>query len=397
MHWDSVNWLQKRFMRWLNNERMRNMLTFPVETVNLLDDGKHYVDLEWKQHVADMWARGHSFFVYRSGSVDSLASCCRLRNELQDNAFSYTLGAGGIATGSKCVMTMNLNRLIQNLAQEKGMVSPEDLEEAVGLQTQKLHKYLTAFNAIMEADFKAGLLPVYSAGFISMDKQFLTIGINGFIEGAEYLGIPITPCETYQMYAQAITRPIYEANKAARTKKLMFNCEFVPAEGLGVKNANWDREDGYIVPRDVYNSYFYPVEDETCTILDKFILHGAGFTKHLDGGSALHVNLDEHLSAPQYEKLLDLAILLGCSYFTFNIPNTICNECEHISKRKTCYCEACGSDDLDYATRIIGYLTRISSFSAPRQVEAAHRFYHGAPTKYTSQEDIPCGIEDTLS
>ena len=143
---------------------------------------------------------------------------------------------------------------------------------AVGLQTRKLHKYLTAFNAIMEADFKAGLLPVYSAGFISMDKQFLTIGINGFIEGAEFLGIPITPCETYQMYAQSITRPIYEANKAARTKKLMFNCEFVPAEGLGVKNANWDKEDGYIVPRDVYNSYFYPVEDETCTILDKFIL-----------------------------------------------------------------------------------------------------------------------------
>ena len=76
MQWDSVNWLQKRFMHWLNDERRRKLLTFPVETVNLLDNGADYVDAEWKDFVADMWAKGHSFFVYRSNSVDSLASCC---------------------------------------------------------------------------------------------------------------------------------------------------------------------------------------------------------------------------------------------------------------------------------------------------------------------------------
>lgn len=77
MKWDSVNWLQKRFMNWFNEERRKKLLTFPVETVNLLDDGKDYVDQEWKNFAAEMWAKGHSFFCYRSDSVDSLSSCCR--------------------------------------------------------------------------------------------------------------------------------------------------------------------------------------------------------------------------------------------------------------------------------------------------------------------------------
>lgn len=376
MNWDSVNWLQKRFMRWFNDERLRKMLTFPVETLNLLDNGHEYVDQEWKQYAAEMWARGHSFFVYRSDSVDSLASCCRLRNELQDNTFSYTLGAGGISTGSKCVMTINLNRFVQDLSRQMGLVGPEDISDALATLVPRIHKYLAAFNDILNDRLAEGMLPVYDAGFISLEKQFLTIGINGFVEAAEYLGIPIRPDDdTYKMFAEAVLKPIYEANKAARTKELMFNCEFVPAESLGVKNAMWDQLDGYESWRECYNSYFYRVEDSVVNMLDKLMLHGKAFTRYLDGGSALHMNLDEHLSAEQYEKLLDAAIITGCAYLTFNIPNTICNECGNIDKNRLRQCPACGSADLDYATRVIGYLARVSSFAEGRQLEAAHRHY----------------------
>ena len=218
------------------------------------------------------------------------------------------------------------------------------------------------------------MLPIYDAGYISMDKQYLTIGINGFVEGAEFLGLKISPNEKYYKYGEMILKPIYEENKKAKTKELMFNTEFVPAENLGIKNAKWDREDGYVVPRDCYNSYFYVVEDD-CNIIDKFILHGDRLTKYLDGGSALHANLKEHLSKDQYLQLLRNAIKTGCSYFTFNIPNTICNKCGHISKRRLFKCEKCGSEDLDWVTRIIGYLKRISRFSDPRQKEAGKRHY----------------------
>ena len=373
--WESVSWLQKRFMEWFNQERLRSLLTFPVETANLLNNDIDFEDQDWFDFVAYMYSKGHSFFTYSSDSVDSLASCCRLRNGITDNTFSYTLGAGGVSTGSKSVMTINLNRLVQNVCAGKENVTKEEISEAVREQVKKIHKYQIAFNEIMKDNFKANLLPVYNAGFISLEKQYLTIGINGGVEAAEFLGIEISPNEQYYEFMEAILKPIYEENKAAKTDEIMFNTEFVPAENLGVKNAKWDKKDGYVVPRDCYNSYFYIVEDETCSVTDKFILHGNKLTKYLDGGSALHCNLNEHLTKEQYKKLLKFAIKTGCSYFTFNVPNTICNDCGYISKHYIDKCPKCESEDVDYATRVIGYLKRISKFSAPRIKEAHKRYY----------------------
>ena len=219
------------------------------------------------------------------------------------------------------------------------------------------------------------MLPVYDAGFISMEKQYLTIGINGFVEGAEFLGIDISTNEEYYKYGEMILKPIYEENKKAKTKIVSFNTEFVPAENLGVKNAQWDKKDGYFVPRDCYNSYFYIVEDENTNLIDKFILHGDRLTKYLDGGSALHGNLLEHLTKDQYIKMGEVAIQTGCPYYTYKNPNTICNKCGHISKHKFNHCENCGSEDVDWLTRIIGYWKRVSKFSEPRQYEEEHRYY----------------------
>lgn len=368
--WDSLNWLQKKFMTWFNNERTKCILTFPVETVALLTDGEDVVDKEWADFTAEMYSKGHSFFTYMSDSADSLSSCCRLRNEVTDNQFSYSLGAGGIATGSKSVMTLNINRLVQD-AVNNGYDMIEYLRENV----QKVHKYQTAYNELLKDYLNDGLLTVYSAGFIHMKKQYLTVGVNGVIEAAEFLGIPVNDNPTYREFMQSILKTISDENRKARTKELMFNTEFVPAENLGVKHANWDRKAGYVVPRDCYNSYFYAVEDTSLTVLDKFKLHGKEYVQYLDGGSALHMNLDEHLSKEQYRNLLKVAAVNGTNYFTFNIPNTICNDCGHIDKRYLKECPKCGSKNIDYATRVIGYLKRVSNFSQARQEEASRRFY----------------------
>lgn len=368
--WDSLNWLQKKFMTWFNEERTKCILTFPVETVALLTDGEDVVDKEWADFTAEMYSKGHSFFTYMSDSADSLSSCCRLRNEVTDNQFSYSLGAGGIATGSKSVMTLNINRLVQD-AVNNGYDMIEYLRENV----QKVHKYQTAYNELLKDYLNDGLLTVYSAGFIHMKKQYLTVGVNGVIEAAEFLGIPVNDNPTYREFMQSILKTISDENRKARTKELMFNTEFVPAENLGVKHANWDRKAGYFVPRDCYNSYFYAVEDTSLTILDKFKLHGRDYVTNLDGGSALHMNLDEHLSKEQYRNLLKVAAVNGTNYFTFNIPNTICNDCGHIDKRYLKECPKCGSKNIDYATRVIGYLKRVSNFSQARQEEASRRFY----------------------
>ena len=370
-HWDSLSWLQKRFMKWFNAERTKTILTFPVETMALLTENGDAKDPEYADWTAQMYSEGHSFFTYMSDNADSLASCCRLRNEIQDNGFSYTLGAGGVSTGSKSVLTINLNRCVQ-YAFKKGIPYLEYLEDVVDL----MHKVQLAYNENLRDLMEKGMLPLFDAGFINIGRQYLTIGVNGLVEAAEFLGIRITDNPDYVAFVQEVLGMIERLNKKYRSKDVMFNCEMIPAENVGVKHAKWDKEDGYIVPRDCYNSYFYIVEDQNLNILDKFRLHGSKYIEHLTGGSALHMNLEEHLSEGQYRQLLRVAAKEGCNYFTFNIPNTICNTCGHIDKRYLHECPKCGSHDIDYATRIIGYMKRVSSFSQPRQKEAARRFYY---------------------
>ena len=368
--WDSLNWLQKRFMRWFNKERTRTMLTFPVETMALLSKDGDVLDQEYAEFTAEMYAEGHSFFTYLSDNADSLSSCCRLRNEIQDNGFSYTLGAGGVSTGSKSVLTINLNRCIQ-YACKQNIPYMEFLEQMVDL----CHKVQICYNENLKYLLDKGMLPLFDAGYIAINRQYLTIGINGLVEAAEFLKITISDNEKYQHFVEEILGMIEDYNKRYKSKDLMFNCEMIPAENVGVKHAKWDREDGYMVTRDCYNSYFYVVEDKNVNILDKFRLHGRKYITHLTGGSALHLNLEEHLSQSQYRQLLRVAAQEGCNYFTFNIPNTICNKCGHIDKRYLKECPVCHSTDIDYMTRVIGYMKRVSNFSQARQEEEHRRYY----------------------
>ncbi|MDY2943718.1 MAG: anaerobic ribonucleoside-triphosphate reductase [Paludibacteraceae bacterium] len=369
-HWESLNWLQQRFMRWFNAERTHAVLTFPVETMALLSENGDVKDKEYADFTAQMYAEGHSFFTYLSDNADSLASCCRLRNEITDNGFSYTLGAGGVSTGSKSVLTINLNRAVQ-YAVRNHIPYQQYIEEVVDL----MHKVQLAYNENLKHLQQQGMLPLFDSGFINLSRQYLTIGVNGMVEAAEFLGIPINDNPRYETFVQTVLGTIERLNKAYRSKEILFNCEMIPAENVGVKHAKWDREDGYVVPRDCYNSYFYIVEDTSLNVLDKFRLHGRKYVEHLTGGSALHCNLEEHLSQPQYRNLLRVAAQEGTNYFTFNIPNTACNDCGHIDKRYLHQCPVCGSQNVDYLTRIIGYLKRISNFSEPRQQEAARRYY----------------------
>ena len=262
--WDSLNWLQQRFMRWFNAERTKAVLTFPVETMALLSKDGDVLDKEYGNITARMYAEGHSFFTYMSDNADSLSSCCRLRNEIQDNGFSYTLGAGGVSTGSKSVLTINLNRCIQHAA-NAGLPHLSFLEGVVDL----VHKVQMAYNENLKDLYNKGMLPLFNAGYINMDRQYLTIGVNGLVEAAEALGIEINDNPRYTAFVQEVLGLIERYNKKYRSKEVMFNCEMIPAENVGVKHAKWDREDGYVVPRDCYNSYFYRVEDASLNVIDK--------------------------------------------------------------------------------------------------------------------------------
>ena len=409
--WETLSWLQKHFMQWFNKEREKYVLTFPVETMALLTDGADdFADKEYADFTAQMWADGHSFFCYLSDSPDSLSSCCRLRNSLKDldnsdsdhnhTTHQYSMGTASVSTGSKSVMSMNLPRLVQNATRkyfsdngrvlengknikEQGLKYDKDklyeyIRNEVRELTERVHKYQTAFNETIKDFLEAKMLDVYDAGFIDMKKQYLTVGVNGITDAAEFLGIQVSVNDEYKEFVNNILETINIANRKDRTRECMFNTEFVPAENLAAKNYKWDKKDGYWVSpdRNLYSSYFYNPEDESISVLDKIKLHGKDYVKYLDGGAACHLNLSEHLSKEQYRQIMKVGAKYGCNYYTWNIANTVCNDCGYISKHTLDACPHCGSHNLDYLTRVIGYLKRISSFSEPRQIEANRRFYH---------------------
>lgn len=368
--YESVRDLQHLFMEWFRKERRKELLTFPVLTAAYLVDKetKQPIDKDFEHLIAFEMSKGLGFFHYESTSADSLSSCCRLRNEVADNTFSYTLGAGGVSTGSFQVITINMNRLLQEYDATK------DDYFLLPNVVKRIHKYLSAFHAIITEYIEAGLLPSYSAGYISLDKQYGTIGINGMIEALEYAG---GDKRTQRKCLCMMLNTIKELNKEERSMyDIRFNTEFVPAENLGIKNAKWDKEDGYYVPRDCYNSYFYPVEDNTLTILDRLEAHSEEVSQYLDGGAACHLNLEQLPSVKQAKEIIRIACKLGVPYWTTNVLCTICKDCGAIDPvtRYDC-CHFCGSKNLDYGTRVIGYLKPISSFSAGRQKEAAARHY----------------------
>jgi anaerobic ribonucleoside-triphosphate reductase len=401
--WETFSWLQKKFMKWFNEERNKYILTFPVETMALLTDGNDVIDKEYADFTAEMWSEGHSFFCYMSDSPDSLSSCCRLRNQLiqnqddihNNNTHQFSMGTTSVATGSKAVITINLNRIIQNAVKEcvsdfqlgnqyhlkKSSIKSDILtciKNNITDVVQRIQKYHASFNDILKDFYAAKMLDIYSAGFIDLKKQFLTVGVNGLTDAAEFLWFEIGVNEDYKEFVNHILETINICNRQAKTRDLMYNTEFIPGENVSAKNYNWDKKDGYFVSNKhiMYSSYFFNPEDDKLSIIDKFRLHGKDFVQYLDGGQALHMNLAQHASFEQYRHLLKVAAQEGTNYFTYNIRNTVCNECGTISKDTLKMCNKCGSENIDYMTRIIGYLKRVSAFSEARQKEEHVRNYN---------------------
>lgn len=393
-HWDAVNWLQKRYMKWLNEERTKTLLTFPVMTVCCLTDDKDVLDKEYKDFITTQWAEGDSFFVYLSKNADSISSCCRLRNEVTDNTFSSTTGLTGVQTGSCNVMTLNLNRIVQDWFHTipnyedhivKGKCAwPEDWNNALGIRNwlqkylesilDRVYDYQKAYKTGLYNMDKQGMFPQTRAGYINFDKLYCTIGVNGLNEAARFLGFTVGNNKAYMSFASCVLKTIKQYNKKHSEKKFKFNLELVPAESLGVKNYNWDKVEGYWVPDDenLYNSYIYDAHDDT-SVLDKIAMQGGEVAKSIDGGQASHINLEDNLSKEQYTKLLEYAVQVGNSYITFNVPQTQCDDCGFIAKHPFKKCPKCGSEKVTLWTRIIGYLRPIKAWSETRQQEGLKR------------------------
>jgi len=391
--WKAIDTLQRIFMELHRELRLIKPLTFPVTTFAMVHDGTDVIDKEYKQLCADEWAKGGSFFCYLSNNPSALASCCRVLNEMSENTFSSTTGMTGIMTGSCNVITLNINRIVQDWYQKHMDNSNWTKTPKVNTNAQwaslknylinileRVYKYHIAYKTMLYDLEEKGMFSPSNGGYIYMKKLYSTIGLIGYTEAAQFLGMSVSNNKEYIDFLRLIFGTVKEQNKehSIRDKKrpILFNSEAIPGENLGTKLYENDKKDGYWVPenQNLYNCYFYNPWDNT-SILDKFILHGKQVATFCDGGQALHANLDEHLSKEQYLKLIDFAIKEGTNYFTFNIPISECKSCGHVVNAPIEECPICHSKNIDYWTRIIGYLRPVSAFSNPRKIEQKNRVY----------------------
>lgn len=409
--WNAIDKLQRIFMQLLREIRLIKPLTFPVTTMALVHNNKEYLDPEYKELCAEEWAKGGSFFCYTSDNPTSLASCCRVLNEMSDNTFSSTTGMTGVMTGSCNVITLNINRIVQDYIHtwknwEDHIVDGKcafpfewfsenfsDLKNYLINILERVYKYHIAYKTMLYEMEDAKMFSDCNAGYIYMRKLYSTIGLIGYCEAAQFLGLSVSNNEAYKDFLKLVFGTVKEENKKNSIhdskRPFLFNSEAIPGEGLGVKLYNWDKKDGYTVPenQNLYNCYFYNPWDET-SILDKFKLHGRGVAQYCDGGQALHANLDAHLSKQQYLHLLDVAKDEGTSYFTFNIPMSQCRECGHVVNAPIDECPICHCRHIKYYTRIIGYLVCVDNWSNPRQLEFAIRKYKSGDRSFTYKPNL---------
>lgn len=400
--WKAIDTLQRIFLKLLRELRLIVPLTFPVTTIALLYDENGYKDKEYEKLCADEWAKGSSHFLYHSNNADSLSSCCRVQNRITENTFSSTTGMIGLMTGSVNVITLNINRIVQDFHRKMFAGEHEDhinndivRWHASGFKNspdvkkhfkdylisilERVYKYHIAYKTMMYDLEDCGMITYSNANYLYIKKLYSTVGVLGYYEAAKFLGLE-DGTDEYNDFMQLVLGTIAEENKKHsihdKKRPFVFNQECIPGESLAVKLYNWDKNDGYVVPSDqnLYNSYFFNPWKETSP-LKKLEAHGSTVSKASDGGQGCHINLDTHLSSKQYLMLMEHARNVGCNYFTFNIPMTKCLECKHVVNAPVTECPKCHSHKLDYYTRIIGFLTSVSNWSKERQLEFISRLF----------------------
>lgn len=259
--WEAVSTLQKMFMKWFNELRTKQIVAFPVETFAMVfnPETNDIIDHEYKELCAEMYSEGHSFFTYISDSADSLASCCRLRNKLAENTFNPTSGLTGVETGSCNVITLNINRIVQDWKQtlifskrnDHQSITSEDYQSLADYLKnilERVYKYHIAYKTMLYEQEDKGMFAASNGGYIHISKLYSTIGINGFNEAARFLGLNVSNNPDYISFLQLILGTIKEQNKLHsiedKKRPFIFNSEAVPAENLSYKNYNWDKSDG---------------------------------------------------------------------------------------------------------------------------------------------------------
>lgn len=372
--------IQDIWVDMFNEESKRRLFTFPVQTLSVATEisketGKPIIkDLDFFNHMMKKNVMLAAQNVY-AGDSSTLSSCCRLRSD-KSKIFTNSLGGSSSNIGSYGVCTVNLATLALRYKNDMDKFYNE-LDKNITF-AQEVNRCKMSF---IKKDIKSGSLPMYSLGFVSLDRQYATLGLNGLYECCVELGKDYR-LEENRSFVESLLKHINSVNDAygEAILKHIVNVEQVPAENVAVKLASMDRLQGLNTKYDIYANQFIPLTTETeGGILERISIQGE-LDEYFSGGSILHINLDQECKdVESFMELGKVAIENGVRYFGINYPTNFCHQCHQSFVGKVDSCPHCGSNDFETWVRVVGFLIPLNNFSKTRREEAKKRiFYDGS-------------------
>ena len=366
---DEIIEYQKAFMNVVTEVRAKNVMTFPVLTFALLRQEGKFVNEDFARWASDhnmKWADSN-FFI--SEDVTSLSNCCRLISDVKDLGYFNSIGGTALEVGSIKVNTINLARLAYENANWCDYLMALKEKALLAVET------LDVIRDIIARNIEKGLLPNYTYGIMNLESQYNTIGIIGIYEALQAYGLVEVDEFGYTSYTDEGIRFAKEIFKTINSVKDEFskdlpysiNIEEIPGERAA---AILMQKDKFLYPKQAYELPLYGNQwiplGVKCTLQEKIRL-SAILDKACNGGSIAHINLDAPLVDSDVAwKMLNYVADAGVVYFAFC---TRISACEHNHGFYGNTCPECGGPKVTTYQRIVGFLTKESSYSAERKAE----------------------------
>jgi len=366
---DSFVELSKRFFEYfvsINNKE--GVFTFPVMTLAVsLDDDNNYMDpdiIDWIAEVNHEKSIGNNF----QSKPNSFCSCCRLKNELDvaDENELNSVGkinsfgaASGLSVGSHRVCGINLPRLAM-----KEKENPNILDEIM----DSVHKILYAHRQLIKERIALGVLPLYTTGFMDLERQYSTVGLIGGYEYVKNKGLSILTEEGTNAL-MSVMKAVEAKIKGYQSEEVgcIYNIESIPGESQAVKLCDIDKLLGYCDPKvKLYSNQYVSLMDE-CSIYDRMKTQGI-FDSVTSGGAIMHCSYKDStpLTKEQYKKILLMAKDLHNEYFAINYVYVQCAN-GHRSIGDKDVCDICGAPITNHYQRVVGFITCVEVWNPVRR------------------------------
>lgn len=358
---ETIKKIQELFLDTMNEELRRTPVTFPVTTACFsVDDEGDILDEDFLGMISEK-NMDYGFINIYCGKTSTLSSCCRLRSDTNSEYFN-SFGSGSTKIGSLGVVTVNLPRLAY-----RNKDNEDEFFEALEDIVESVAKINNCKRHIIKRRIENGAQPLYMQGFMDINKQYSTCGLNGINEAITIMGYDVLHNGGVEFGLKVLDVINKTNDRLQKQYKAPHNCEQTPSENSSIKLANKDKMLGMDLGYNLYSNQFIPLTTKA-DLLDRIKLQGI-FDKHFSGGAICHLNIEEKITDKTHiMELIRSCAKKGVIYFAINYNLQRCEDF-HMTVGRNGVCSVCGKPIEENFTRVVGFLTSVKNWHQVRREE----------------------------